>query len=382
MNSDNRGRILVLDEDEGLLEQTCATIETQIPNAWVRGALSVDQFCSELEEHSFDLVIIDFDLASGNPVEVLHQAKLQDYEPAIMVVSAAEDPRTVASLFNVGCHRYIYKEGDWLPELGPAIRHSLRVRRLEEENWILISKLTEANQLLEDKNKRLDEFSATLSHDIRGLISGLSMRLDYIIDVASDELSPKLSDLLSSALRATDRVNQIVQGTYEFAKLGRESLKKSPVELVQVVRDVIDDMQFEDRLDIQVGIDDLPVIWANEGLMRRVFINLISNAVKYADSDQIVINFGVERYFKNSLAQFCEIYVEDNGPGIATSELANVFRMFWQEDREKADGVGIGLAVVQRIVDLHMGSVDVCSEVGQGTKFLLTLPLEEIAFVK
>lgn len=384
MDAPNKqGRILVLDEDQTLLASTCEAIRQDIAGSSVVGVASVAQCREALGAQSFDLIILDHTLSGGAGVELIHEAKVQDYEPGILVVSPSEDPRAVASIFNLGCLRYIVKNGDWLAELGPAIRSAMRVKKLELENQVLIGKLTEANRLLDDKNKRLDEFSATVSHDIRGVLGGLGMRLEYIIDVSRDSLSGKLLSLIEHAKDATERVQEIVQNTYDFSKLGAEAVKKGDVDLSSTVSEVIDDLQFDEKLNIRIGLDDLPIVYGCKPLLQRVFINLISNAVKYNDKSEIVINIGVERVFENGLGRFCDVFVEDNGRGIDEEHLPHIFKMFWQDHNNARGecGTGIGLAVVKRIAELHLGDVTARSTKGEGSRFIVSLPLEEISFV-
>lgn len=155
------------------------------------------------------------------------------------------------------------------------------------------------------------------------------------------------------------------------------------VNLATLVEEVVGDLSFDDSLDIKLGIGELPTVWGNSNLLRRLFINLINNAVKYNDKKEIVVNIGVRNVHEKSIARFAEVFVEDNGPGIPKDEIKDVFTMFSRGSAAKPDkdGIGIGLAIVHRIIEIHFGKITVESEVGKGTRFVMLLPLEKIDFI-
>lgn len=376
--------ILILDDGSRIIEREQESIARQIPSAEIVIAKSLEQYGQLVQQKEFDLVVLDYDLSGPDGMDLIHKLKVKDHKPFVLVVSAATEPRVVSQMYAAGCQRYLVKEGRWIDELGPAVRHLLRIRRLEEENNRLLAKLTEANMLLEEKNRRLDEFSATVAHDIRGPLGGVCMKLEYLLDTYRQKLEPRCAQLVEGALRSSIRLTDIVQAMYEFAKLGSRAAKMTEVELPKLVAEVVADMNFDAALDIHIGIDpELPTVWGNTELLRRVFTNLIGNAVKYSNRNDIVINVGVRSFVDRTLAHFCEIFVQDNGPGIAEEDLKDIFGMFARGSATNSskEGLGIGLAVVQRIIELHYGKVRVESAPGAGATFLLLLPLEKIDFV-
>lgn len=389
-------RVLLLDANQADRELACSTLREYFPTSRVQAVSDLAIFRSIIGAAEFDLVVIDTHLADVSAVELLHELRCQDNAPVVLVTSAIDNTEQIARLYGAGCQKCIIKHGDWTAELGPAARQLFRMRKLVEENTTLIAKLTEANVLLEEKNRRLDDFSATLAHDIRGPLGGISMKLDYVLETYGGELPPRVSELLKRSYSSVHRLTDIVQAMYEYAKLGRQAAKMTEIKLRELAQEVIGDLHYDERLDIQIGIGDLPSVWGSPDLLRRVFINLINNAVKYCDKSPIIINLGVERYVDSSLARFAEVYVEDNGPGIAEREQREIFQMFARgaqhlpEPQDAAqsgarsgnlDGLGIGLAVVQRIVELHFGRIWVRSTPGKGARFVLSLPQERIDFI-
>jgi signal transduction histidine kinase len=377
-----RPKILIFDDGDEIV-QSQAVLTKQLPFADVEAVRSLVDFRKAVDVTDYDVVILEQTLRSISGVELLVEMKLKDTEPSVLVTSRSVDPYVLATVYNAGCHRCIVKEGRWLDELAPAVRHLLRIRRLERENAKLIAKLTEANCLLSDQNKRLDDFSGTVAHDIRGPLGGINMKLEYICDVYKDDVDERLAKLLTSTFEASKRLLSVVQSMYEFAKIGAKAAKMEMLDLGRLVDEVVQDLNFQSDLDIQINISNLSQVWGNAPLLRKVFINLINNAVKYNDKETIVINIGQGEALLRSLGHFCEFYVEDNGPGIPKEELNDLFVMFrrGQDAEKKCEGTGIGLSVVKQIVELHYGTITVSSQIAKGTKFLFTLPLEEIEIV-
>ena len=371
------GRILIVDEEECSREETTSSIVDQLPSAVVEAAASVSELRSLLQETSFDVVILDYNLSGVEPIELLHEIRMGEHEPAVLFVSAPSHPEIIAEMYNHGCQRCVVKDGAWRPQLGPTIRHALRYRKLRERNRELNSRLVESNLLLAEKNRRLDEFSATVAHDIRGPLASLSMKMDFILTESKFELNAPARAMLTSGLESVERLTRIVQSMYEYAKLGASAAQMTDVELGPLVQEVLADMHFSEDSRIIVGLGELPKVWGNRDLLRRLFTNLISNAVRYNDSPQIALSIGVAEGCPECPGELVELFVEDNGRGIPETDLGTIFGMFQRGSSASSDteGLGVGLAVVQRIAELHGGRVWVSSRVGSGSRFSFSLPL-------
>jgi signal transduction histidine kinase len=338
------------------------------------------EFRRLLDGDEFQIVVFD------HPVEVvtsrlyLPELRLRNSTPGVLVVALPEDPIAVASLYNAGCHRLVPKLPGWHSELAQGIRSLLRAKRTERAHDRMGERLTEMLGLLEEKNKRLDEFSMTLAHDIRGPLAGISMKLEYLLDVFPKEMPPRATQLMARALDSSKRLTSIVQSMYEYARLGAKAAKFEPVDLGTLVRETLSDLPLDTKMDVKVGVDTLPTVWGCPDLLRRIFINLVNNSVKYSDKPSLVINIGCERVEERALGRYADIFVADNGPGIPQEEVAGLFAMFARGSTARGDneGLGAGLAVVQRIVELHLGKIYVKSEVGHGVRFILSLPTEPI----
>ena len=376
-----REAILVLDYNASDLKLSQNSIAEEIPGAEIIGVVNFEDYQRIIRDKDFDVVVLNSFTLEERGVDLIHQLKVKDHDPAILVVSNNEDPKLIAAAFHSGCHRCLVKDGEWKQRIGPAVRALLRHRRLESVNATLIAKLTEANALLEEENSRLDEFAKTVAHDIRGPLGGISMKLEYMRDVYKDEVDDRFRHLLESSLASSRRLIAVVQAMYEFAKLGTQALQLEKIDLRQFIEEVVSDLHFEDSIELRIGIGDLPPIWGDTDLLRKVFLNLISNAVKYSDKKSVVVNVGVNQIINRSLADFCEIFIEDNGPGILAEDIEHIFGMFTRgiNVAKSVEGTGIGLAVVRRIVEMHLGRVRVESLPGKGARFLISLPMDKVS---
>jgi signal transduction histidine kinase len=372
-------KVIVLDTSQDDLEHITKVISEQIDQTEVYKTSDSSEFRKAINDKAFDLVIIEKALSDYDAISLIHEVRLKDWDAAIVVVSKESDARNVIESYNAGCHRCLVKEDRWLSELGPSIRQALRLRYLQQEQNRLVAKLTEANALLSEKNKRLDEFSGTVAHDIRGPLGGISMKLEYIKDIYGDDLDQKFKGIVDGTLDSTRRLIGVVQAMYEYAKLSNKITKTEEIELNSFIEEILNDLSFNESLDIQVGIAELPIVYGSSGLLRKVFQNLITNAVKYNDKPTKIINISCDKIIEKSMGAFAEIHVADNGPGIPENEHQLVFNMFARGSNvNNQDGIGIGLAVVKRIIELHYGNIEIKSELGKGTTFIFTLPIDQI----
>lgn len=373
--------ILIVDQQKEDLEQAGEILQRYFPAAAVDTAQSFDEFEESFSSGEFDIVVLDYELSrQASIIELLYRLKTVDYEPSVVVVSKDSPARIVNELYKHGCHRCIEKDDRWLEELGGAVDYLLKWRKAKAENLLLRAKLTEANYLLQQKNRRLDEFSASVAHDIRGPLGGIAMKLEYLVDTYGEGIDERFRTLLGRCLSSTERLTDLVQAMYEYARLGPKAAMMQKVNLTELIEQVLEDMPFDEELKVNVKLDELGEIYGNADLLRRVFVNLVNNAVKYNDKDSVEISFNSLGVQERVLAPFLKFEIRDNGAGIGERDLKDVFSMFVRGGgaEEQAQGMGVGLAVVKRIIELHFGTIEVQSELGCGTAFVITLPMEPV----
>jgi two-component system OmpR family sensor kinase len=215
-------------------------------------------------------------------------------------------------------------------------------------------------------------FIRRLDHEIKNPLAILQVALSEMRREALDE--PRLN----VAQEQLARMNRLTQNLRKLADLQDYMLDCESVDLTELIREAIEAAQsVPGREDRAVSLHMQRVPWTpapvmgDEDLLLLAFYNLIDNALKYTTSEsEIEIRVG-------ETGSMVIIEVADNGPGIPEGDLAHVFEELYRgEGSRQVEGSGLGLALVQRIVERHDGQVVVCSRVGQGTVFTVTLPVQ------
>ena len=207
------------------------------------------------------------------------------------------------------------------------------------------------------------QVAAQIGHDIRNPLTTMMASLEMLQESAPPDEDPTRARLLASALRATGRLDAMVEGLLRLNRIGHQ-IQLSDVRLGDVARQVVEDARTTlERADAMVHLGTLPEVRADPGLMYSVLSNLMNNAVKFARPGiPPVIDIRARRTENG-----WRISVADNGVGIPPEKHEEVFRMFARLDTS-VEGSGIGLATVLRIVESHGGRVGVDDARGRGTE--------------
>ncbi len=229
-------------------------------------------------------------------------------------------------------------------------------------------------------NRDLEQFAYIASHDLqaplRNVRQGLELLDEHLIATLGngfDEEATELRDLTIGAIR---RMEDLIQGLLAYSRVNRSGQTDlAPVDLDRLAEDVLLQLRLAlDEADATVEIHELPTVQGDEVQLTQLLQNLVQNAVKYRSPERppkIAITADIDdgRW---------HISVADNGIGVDADQHGRIFDLF-RRGHSGYDGVGIGLAVCQRIVEQHGGTIWVTSEPGQGATFTFTLPTEQTA---
>ncbi len=249
----------------------------------------------------------------------------------------------------------------------------LSKRELEEEVDNATRRLGRANSELADRNRALDEFNAALSHDLKSPLQTALLAAEALI-YSKPDLSDSQRQLAETIVNSSSRMGDLTRELLKLSRMTDVLGDGERVELKQVMDQVIEDLGArlaESRAEIMIG-GDLPAVLANPSLLREAVQNLVENALKYGDADapRIRVEEAVAAWGKVAFA------IEDNGRGIPEEQRDLVFRPFLRlaRDKDRGEGVGAGLAIVQRIVSVHGGRVRVEEgKVLKGARFVVEL---------
>ncbi|HTI56994.1 MAG TPA: PAS domain S-box protein [Verrucomicrobiae bacterium] len=224
-----------------------------------------------------------------------------------------------------------------------------------------------------DKLAALGTLSAGIAHEINNPIGIITSRVEVmLLEAEGEELPAEMRKDLEVILRHARRVASITQGLLSFAR--RSSGVRAPVDLNRVVEEILQLVRKDmDRAHVQVTLrrdEALPEIMADANAIGQVLLNLLTNARRAMPDagGEITIETG-----HDPEARSVRLVVRDTGTGIAPEILSKIFDPFFTT---KPDGTGLGLSVSHGIIHDHEGSVDVESQVGKGTTFTVTLPVD------
>lgn len=228
-------------------------------------------------------------------------------------------------------------------------------------------KLSQNFNELQKKNDELDQFAYVVSHDLKAPIRGISNVIQWIEEDLPDEISEKMKEYLDIIPKRIKRIESLIDGLLEYARVGRE---RSPNEDVDVALLLNEIAELIIPKDYKFSTSGLPKLMTDRLHLTQVFSNLVSNAVKYSPPEG-----GAIAIFCIEKGDYYEFTVNDNGPGIKQEYHDKIFVIF-QTLREKNDkeSTGIGLAIVKKIIEDKHCSIKVISSEGGGASFIFTWP--------
>ncbi|MEO8404875.1 MAG: ATP-binding protein [Chitinophagaceae bacterium] len=243
---------------------------------------------------------------------------------------------------------------------------------LKEFTQNLEQKVMVRTDQLESVNKELEGFSYSVSHDLRAplrAIIGFTAILEEDYTSKLDNEARRITSVIKSN---TEKMGRLIDDLLSFSRLGRQEMAKTKTDMAMLVNEVKDFFAIEDEFaKIKWVIRPLPQIDANANMVRQVWMNLISNAVKYsAKCESPSIEIG--SYVKGDQTVF---FVKDNGVGFDEQYRDKLFKVFQRlHSAEEFEGTGIGLALVQKIIVKQGGRVWAEGEEGNGACFYFSLP--------
>jgi signal transduction histidine kinase len=268
----------------------------------------------------------------------------------------------------------------WVNQYATLVAAGLdRVRLVEQMtalNAELERKVDEVSRRtaeLQAANKELEAFSYTVSHDLRAPLRAINGFTTILLDEHAAALSPEARDFLQRISDSGHHMGRLVDDLLAFSRLGRQALRTEVVAVGPVVEHAwsLQNSTLDGR-QVELKVQDLPTVEADPVLLEQIFANLLGNAVKYTRKRPVAhIEVGV----LDELAQGQPVfYVKDDGAGFDMQYVDKLFGVFQRLHRSTDyEGTGVGLAIVQRIVQRHGGRVWAQAELDKGATFYFTI---------
>jgi light-regulated signal transduction histidine kinase (bacteriophytochrome) len=227
-------------------------------------------------------------------------------------------------------------------------------------------------------NEKLSDFTHIASHDLREPLRKISTYSNLVIEKYNGTLDKNVGEYLAKINRTAIRMQALINDLLTFSQVSNASNEFQPLSLNTILSEVQHDLEtaIHER-NARVVTDVLPEIRGDKMQITQVFQNLISNALKFQNNGNVpLIRIKREADIERDGGRFFCISVKDNGIGFDQSHADNIFRIFHRlHSRAEYSGSGIGLAIVQKALHNHGGSIEVTSEPGKGTCFFLFFPI-------
>lgn len=360
------GRILAVDDvlDNLILIKAILEGEGYEVNLATNGASAL----VEIEQWRPELVLLDVMMPEMDGYEVTRRVRQNtklSYIPILLVT--AHDQSSVVKGLDAGADDFVRKPFD-TDELLARVRSLLRLKRSLDEQ--------------EEMSRQREDFVSRLTHDLRTPLVAADRMLNLFLDEVFCPISAEMKEAIQAMIQSNQNLLQMVNTLLEVYRheAGQKELALAPCDLQEICRNVIQELKplaeqkglnliCETQSTDQNGFNS--VVVGDPLELRRVLVNLISNAIKFTDAGSVKVHLFQEQKQKD---QVLIVQVQDTGQGIAWEDQEIIFERFRQGRNKRADS-GLGLYLSRRIIEAHHGAINVQSQPGQGSVFTVQLPL-------
>ncbi|MCU7514502.1 MAG: PAS domain S-box protein [Ignavibacteria bacterium] len=245
---------------------------------------------------------------------------------------------------------------------------------LNKLNAELEDRVKKRTAQLEAANKELEAFSYSVSHDLKAPLRAIDGFSQILLDDYSPQFDPEAKKFLNIISKNAGQMEQLIEDLLSFAKIYNREKNEVLINTKSMVRSITDQaLKDNQERRIVFTIKDLPEVIGDRPMLQQVWINLVSNAVKFTkDRETALIEIGGEKKEKEVI-----YYIKDNGAGFNMEYADKLFGVFQRlHAASEFEGTGVGLAIVQRILRRHEGNIWAEAEVNRGATFFFSLPLK------
>ena len=381
--ADAAPRLFIVDDEASLTQALCSTLHSE--GYSTVGFTSARAALAALPEGHCDLMLVDLNMPEMVGIELLRAA--QQIDPAIVgiVMTGESSVARAVEAMQAGALDFITKPFK-LSAILSVVTRALEVRRLRLDNLQLEQRVREhaaeleasnlelaaSNKALAAANEELTAFNHSVSHDLRAPLRAVDGLSELLLNNFAAHLPPEAQRFLATMNLSVKRMQQLVDDLLRFSNLGSQALHLKRVDMTTIVHSVLNDLRHEQQSrKVEVRIGELPRAEGDPALLRQALANLLSNAYKFTrHQEHPVVEIGARKEADGTPTFF----VRDNGAGFDMARAQRLFGVFQRLHRsDEFEGTGVGLSIVQRIVDRHHGRIWAEAAVGRGATFYFTL---------
>ena len=334
------------------------------------GYSSPQEALENLRAGEHELLLTDLMMPELDGIGLIKAARAIDPEIAGVVMTGHGTIDTAVAAMQVGALDYVLKPFK-LNAILTVIGRALDIRRLRLDNAALQRREREQATELAAAYRDLESFSYSVSHDLRSPLRAIRGFTDLYLSEFGEGIPEEGRRRLNQVIAGAERMDQLIEDLLKFCRFSRAPLNRRPVDMNAIVKRVLNDLRTRDpERAIDVQLEELPGCEGDPSLLEQVMINLLSNAFKFTRK---VAN---ARVHIGTITQEAErvYFVRDNGAGFDMKYADNLFGVFQRlHSREQFEGTGVGLSIVQRILQRHGGRIWAESAPGSGATFFFVL---------
>lgn len=356
-----------------------------------------------LKEYDFTLILMDVKmpvLSGFETATLIHSREKLKHIPIIFITAHDYSEENVFKGYETGAVDYIYKpinpgllrakvavfadlyrknhqllaQEETLKAINKNLEEKIQERKVSEERVTELNKQLEENiHQLKSSNAELEAFSYSVSHDLRAPIRGMDGFISLFLENYLDKVDEEGQRLLNKVRKNVHKMGFLIDDLLSLSRIGMKDIERSEINMNELVHAVVDELQdMTESKEAQIKIHNLLPGGGDLALLKQVWINLISNSLKYSSKkEKPVIEIG--SYIKTGQVVY---YVKDNGVGFDMKYSNKLFGVFQRlHDPQEYQGTGVGLALVKRITNKHNGEVWAEGKENQGATFYFSLPV-------
>jgi len=219
---------------------------------------------------------------------------------------------------------------------------------------------------LEKQNKELNEYAHMVSHDLKAPLRSIDTLINWFIEDNKVMMNEDNTKSLNLILSNVEKMDLLIKGILDYSSVEKQNDNDRIIDLNVLIDEVLRTNSIQSHVDIQIK-NTLPKIFGNDLRFKQLFQNLIGNAIKYNDKENVLIEIGSTEDEKEF-----SFYIKDNGIGIADIYQKKIFDMFSKLENNDSSP-GIGLSIVKKIIEFYKGKIWLESQEGKGTVFYFTI---------
>ena len=357
-----------------------------------------------LQQHDFTLILMDVQMPDMNGFEtasLIYEREKLRHIPIIFITAHNQGEERMYEGYKMGGVDFIYKPIN--PELlrykvsvfaelyqkthqllnheqkllsaNRKLEKDVEERRLTEEKIRLLNQqLVENNFQLKNTIEELDRFAYVASHDLQEPLRKILVFSDKIQTKYRDAVDKELHRSLEKIVKASERMQSLINDLLRFSRGASGSEDFVFISLNGLMNEVLADMEIDiEKSAAQIQVDPLPAVWGIPSQMRQLFQNLISNGIKFRKAGIVP---RIHIYSQSNGLNHYRIIVQDNGIGFDSKYAEEIFTVFKRlHSYHEFEGSGVGLSICKKIIERHNGMIRAESIPGDGSKFIIDLPV-------